>query len=134
MPENHKTEQLNSSTDIPEDEIELIDLLRVIWKWKYLIIGGTFAFALVAVVISFAMPKIYSVDAILEPGILNIINEGENEDKRIYIDSPQNLKALIDIGSFDNQILKVLGPPTDSREVTKKIEFKTNGFSHKRVQ
>ncbi len=72
------SEPVKSQTDIPEDEIELIDLLRVIWKWKYLIIGGTFAFALVAVIISLNMTKIYSVDTILEPGILNIINDGDN--------------------------------------------------------
>jgi hypothetical protein len=31
MPANH-SEPVKSQTDIPEDEIELIDLLRVIWK------------------------------------------------------------------------------------------------------
>jgi hypothetical protein len=36
MPANHP-EPMKSQTDISEDEIELIDLLRVIWKWKYLI-------------------------------------------------------------------------------------------------
>ena len=31
MPANH-SEPVKSRTDIPKDEIELIDLLRVIWK------------------------------------------------------------------------------------------------------
>ena len=72
MPAKHYSKPVKSQTDIPEDEIELIDLLRVIWKWKYLIIGGTFVFGLVAVIISLNMTKIYSVDTIVEPGILNI--------------------------------------------------------------
>jgi len=29
----------------PEDEIELMDYLLVIWKWKYLILAGTLTFA-----------------------------------------------------------------------------------------
>ena len=57
---------------------------------------------------------------------MNIINEGENEDKRIYIDSPQNLKALIDLGSFDNQILKYLEPLANGQDIPKIIQFKTN--------
>ncbi len=44
-------------------------------KWKYLIIGGTIACFLVAVIISFAMPKIYCIDTIIEPGILSIIRK-----------------------------------------------------------
>jgi uncharacterized protein involved in exopolysaccharide biosynthesis len=125
MPDGHSDPGKNQN-DFPNDEIELIELLRVIWKRKFLIAGGTFFLTLVAVIISFAVPKIYSVDTILEPGILNIINEGENEDKRIYIDSPQNLKALIDVGSFDNQILQDLVQPTDIKDRLKKIEFKTS--------
>ena len=124
MPANH-SESVKSQTDIPEDEIELIDLLRVIWKWKYLIIGGTIVCALAAAIISFAMPKIYSVDMIIEPGILNIISDG-GEAKRIYIDSPQNIKALIDVGSFENQIIKLLGKVSKNNDFPKTIKFKTS--------
>jgi LPS O-antigen subunit length determinant protein (WzzB/FepE family) len=124
MPANHP-EPVKSQTDIPEDEIELIDLLRVIWKWKYLIIGGTIVCALAAAIISFAMPKTYSIDMIIEPGILNIISDG-GEAKRIYIDSPQNIKALIDVGSFENQIIKLLGKVSKNNDFPKTIKFKTS--------
>jgi hypothetical protein len=33
----------NNHMYYPEDEIELMDYLLVIWKWKYLIIAGTLA-------------------------------------------------------------------------------------------
>ena len=36
-----------------DDEIELMDYLLVLWKWKYIILAGTFVFALVAAIISF---------------------------------------------------------------------------------
>jgi uncharacterized protein involved in exopolysaccharide biosynthesis len=125
MPAN-LSEPMKSQTDIPEDEIELIDLLRVIWKWKYLIIGGTIVCALTAAIISFAMPKIYSVDTIIEPGILSIINEGGGQDRRVYIDTPQNIKALIDVGSFENQILILRGKVSKNNDFLNTIEFKTS--------
>ena len=52
-----------------EDEIRLIDYLRVIWKWKWLILGGTLVCALLASVISLNMPKFYRVTLAVEPGV-----------------------------------------------------------------
>ena len=123
MPANH-SEPVQSQTDIPEDEIELIDLLRVIWKWKYLIIGGTIVCALAAAIISFAMPKIYSIDMIIEPGILNIISGG-GEANRVYIDSPEKIKALIDVGSFGSHISTHLSQLSKNDNFPGIINFKT---------
>jgi LPS O-antigen subunit length determinant protein (WzzB/FepE family) len=97
---------LKSQRDV-SDEIELIDLLHVIWKWKYLIIGGTVFFALTAIIISLVMPKIYRIETVIRPGILSI----EKEGKKNYIDKPENIKALIETGVFTNDILKSLGKP-----------------------
>ena len=126
MLENRQTDQLQNGSTTPDDEIELIDLLRVLWKWKYLIIGGTILFAVAAATISLNMTKIYSVDMIVEPGILNILSDNENEGKRVYIDSPQNIKALIDVGSFENQILKFLETLPDSQNLPQRIQLETN--------
>lgn len=84
------------------DEIELIDILRVIWKWKYLILGGSVLCAVAAGVISFKMPKVYRINMVLRPGILQVNDNGKNT----YIDSPQNIKAIIEAGTFDYQIMK----------------------------
>jgi len=124
MPSNH-SEPVGSQTDVPVDEIELIDLFRVLWKWKYLIIVGTSVCALAAAIYSFALPKVYSVDTIIEPGILSIINEGGDQDRRVYIDTPQNIKALIDVGSFENQISSYLGKQSNNNEFPMHIHFKT---------
>ncbi|MBW2640199.1 MAG: hypothetical protein JRE10_08580 [Deltaproteobacteria bacterium] len=103
MNENHR------KIENYEDEIELIDILRVIWKWKYVIIAGTIFCGVIAAIISFNMAKIYSVDMVLRPGILSIgsgeqnvyTNSSQNmvlnlreQGKNIYIDSAQNIKAL----------------------------------------
>ena len=63
---NH-SEPVSKQAEYPEDEIELIDLLRVIWKWKYLIIGGTLVCAIAAMVISSIMPKIYRIETVIHP-------------------------------------------------------------------
>jgi len=79
-----------------EDEIELMDYLRVIWKWKYLIVAGTLICAVAGGVISFSMPKVYSIDMLIRPGILTITQEGKN----VYIDSAEYMKATIEAGIF----------------------------------
>jgi len=80
----------------PEDEIELMDYLLVLWKWKYLIIAGTLAFAIVAGLISFTtwkqQPNMYRTNIVLKPGILKIDEGG----KPVFVDSPENIKALIE--------------------------------------
>ena len=53
MNENHQTDLKERRIDPYEDEVELMDYLLVIWKWKYLILAGTLAFALAAAIISF---------------------------------------------------------------------------------
>ena len=79
----------------PEDEIELMDYLLVIWKWKYLILAGTLAFTLVAAIISFVywkqQPTMYRTNIVLQPGILKIDETGN----KVFIDTPENIKALI---------------------------------------
>ena len=89
-----------------EDEINLIDYLRVLWKWKWLIIAGALICAVAAAVISLQMPKIYEVSTTIEPGIAGIDDKG----KFIYIDSAVNISGKINEGSYNRKIEKVLNP------------------------
>ena len=104
MNEDHQTQTETHKIEHYEDEIELIDILMVIWKWKYFIILGTVVCGVIAAIISFNMSKIYSVDMTLRPGILKVGKQGEN----VYIDSLQNIKTLIESGVFNNHILDYL--------------------------
>jgi len=52
------------------DEVEMIDYLKVIWKWKYLIIGGTLLAAAAALVVSLGIPKTYEVSRTMKIGKL----------------------------------------------------------------
>jgi LPS O-antigen subunit length determinant protein (WzzB/FepE family) len=75
--------------------------MRIIWKWKYLLGVGTLIFAAIAVIMSLQMTKIYQVDMVLRPGILRMGEGGRNT----YIDSPTNIQALIETGTFNREIL-----------------------------
>ena len=119
MNENQKKLKDSQKIEDYEDEIELIDILRVIWKWKYFILSGTVLCGLIAAIISFNMSKVYSIDMILRPGLLSIGPEGKN----VYIDSPENIKALIDSGTFNKNILDYLNK-IKMNDIPKKLEFK----------
>ena len=112
-------EHERNQTDFSEDEIELIDLLRVIWKWKYLIIGGTLACALAAIVISLIMPKVYRIETIIRPGILSFSEEGES----VYIDTPDNIKALVETGAFSKKISENLDE-SNTPDIPEELKFK----------
>ena len=87
-----------------DDEVQLIDYLRVIWKWKWLIILGTFLCMVVAGVVSFNMPKIYEVSMTIEPGIIGVNRDG----KFIYLDSRDNIEEKIKEGLYNRRIQKAL--------------------------
>ncbi|MCD6221259.1 hypothetical protein J7K25_03775 [bacterium] len=87
-----------------EDEIDLADYLRIIWKWRKLIISGTLICVFITGIISFLMPKIYEVSSVIEPGIIGFNQKGNF----IYIDSPTNIKEKINKGAYNGKIQKDL--------------------------
>ena len=62
-----------------EDTIELIDYLRVIWKWKWIIIIGTFVCIVATGAVSFLLPKSYQASVtfmVSEPKMAEASNFG----------------------------------------------------------
>ena len=87
----------------PDDEIELIDYLRVLWKWKWLIISGALFCALAAFIYGFTHPavKMYKVSTLVE---INPKVTGSPKET----DLPDKIKSGIESGIFDVQIMKDL--------------------------
>ena len=52
---------------VPNDEIDLRELFRVLWAGKWLIGGITLAVAVIAVIIALMLPNIYRAEALLAP-------------------------------------------------------------------
>ncbi|MBW2544922.1 MAG: hypothetical protein JRD43_05555, partial [Deltaproteobacteria bacterium] len=100
-----------------EDEINLIDYLRVLWKWKWLIIGGTLICAVAAAIISLQMPKIYEISTVIEPGIAGVKDDGGF----MYIDSAANISGKIAGGVYNRRVEEALQlDPLKTR-----VEFKS---------
>ena len=100
MDETQRREPTRYREEQFDDEIELMDYLRVIWKWKYLIMAGTLICAVAAGVISLSMPKVYRIDMVIRPGILSIQPDG----KHTYIDSLNNIKTTIEAKTFSGEV------------------------------
>jgi LPS O-antigen subunit length determinant protein (WzzB/FepE family) len=115
----NRSESVRNLTDYPEDEIELIDLFIVIWKWKYLIVAGTVFCALAAFAVNLILPKVYQVETIIRPGILSFGENGNN----VYIDEPSNIKALIETGGFEKKILDQIDK-SHTADTPKGLRFK----------
>ncbi|EJN3800930.1 Wzz/FepE/Etk N-terminal domain-containing protein [Vibrio alginolyticus] len=56
----------NSQQSI-DDEIDLRELFRALWKGKWIIIATTFIFAVSSVLYALSLPNIYKADALLAP-------------------------------------------------------------------
>ncbi|MCP4220345.1 MAG: hypothetical protein GY765_37285, partial [bacterium] len=52
--------------DAHHDEIDLVQLARIVIKRKWLIVGGTFAATLLALLIAVLLPKVYSSGGVLQ--------------------------------------------------------------------
>ena len=87
-----------------DDKIGVITLMRLIWKWKILILAGTLVCALVALVISALMPHVYKVDTLVENVQIGTDKAGE----KVYLGNFQNIRNLISAGAFNQDILDSL--------------------------
>jgi len=114
MNEDRQTQTKTRKLEYYDDEIELMDYLLVIWKWKYVIIAGTLAFGFAAAIISFIalkqQPTMYRTCIVLSSGILKIDEKGE----KVFIDTPQNIKALIE-NDIEFKVLEQINNSNNSK-------------------
>ena len=87
-----------------DDQIGVITLMRLMWKWKIVILAGILVCALAALLISMLMPHVYDVDMLVE----NVQIGTGQEGKRVYLGDLKDLKGLIDVGAFNQDILASL--------------------------
>lgn len=87
------------------DEINLFDYLKIIYKWKLLIV----VLCIISVVATYIitsrpMPATYKVTALLSPGALSYTSDG----KVIPIDSAPNIQSSIQNGVVNSKIIDAL--------------------------
>jgi capsular polysaccharide biosynthesis protein len=106
---------------MPEEEIELIDLIRVVWKRRWLIIGGTLACALTALVVSLYWPKTYEGSVILEVGKIYTTQPERVE----LIEDPKNLEPLLKSDAVVGQLKDRIGSEKDTESLRRDIKIDT---------
>jgi len=96
-----------------DHEIDLIDYLNVVWKRKYLIIGGTLLAAAAALVVGLGMPKTYEVSRTLKIGKLpGRIHEGRMLEGE-FIETREAVIGRLE----DHRVLKMLMEKVHSGKV-----------------
>jgi capsular polysaccharide biosynthesis protein len=89
---------------VQEEEIELIDILRVLWKRKSLIVFGTLLCTVFAAGVGFLLPRVYEVTAIIEPGKRPISDQnGQIVDEKV-VESPETIKETVVGGAYNEEI------------------------------
>jgi len=91
-----------------EDEINLMDYVKVILKRKKTILFWFFGLAIISGIISFAMPKVYKIDTALEVGILEKADGTKQEQ---LIESPIQLVGKIDGDVYGIKVREELNIP-----------------------
>ena len=93
-----------------DNEIDLVDIFLIIWKRKKMIIVVTLLLTVTAAGISFIMPKVYEVVAILEPG-------RDVEGK--LVENPQTIRENILGGAYDQIVAEKLNLRLDKIPIFK---------------
>ena len=94
-----------------EEEINLRDYINVVLKRRKIILTVLFVSVIVAATVSFLTPRTYEVSMILEPSSFGVTSGG----KPIYLDSPANIKAVIESGALNFKIIKALNLDSTTR-------------------
>lgn len=79
------------------DEIDLIDILRILWKRKIMILALTLILIVTAGVVSMMLPKIYKITAIVEPA-----KDAEGKPVELSEAIRENILG----GAYDQQLIK----------------------------
>lgn len=99
-----------------EKEIELIDLLNVIWKRKWIIIIPTFFFVIAAGIFSMISAPTWEVDAIIKPSRFFVQTVGGRFEEVVVVD-PEQIASQINRDSYNSLIASELN--LDVREFPK---------------
>jgi LPS O-antigen subunit length determinant protein (WzzB/FepE family) len=102
-------------------QIGVITLMRLMWKWKIVILAGTLGCALAALLISNLIPHVYEVDMLVENVQIGTDKAGE----RVYLGDLQNISNRIGARAFNQDILDNLSEQY-KEGVPRRLSFKVS--------
>lgn len=86
-----------------KSEVELIDVLNVVWKRKWLIIIPTALVALLAGLISLLLPPVWEVDAVILPSKFFVQTE-QGQFVEVVVTDPKQIAGQVNEESYNNLI------------------------------
>ncbi len=86
-----------------QEEVDLIEYLNVLWKRRWLIIVPTVLLALITGVVSFLLPPVWEVDAVIQPSKFIVQSDAGTFTEIIVVD-PKQLAGQINQRSYERQI------------------------------
>jgi len=102
-----------------EEDVELIDILKVIWKRRYLLVGGLIFLIVVASILCLSLEKVYRTTMMIQPGGITTDDNG----KWGYIDPIETVAGRIGAGIYNDEIIAgVL--PSDMTDEADGLKFK----------
>ncbi|MBN2367292.1 MAG: hypothetical protein JXL67_14070 [Calditrichaeota bacterium] len=97
-----------------QNEIELIDFLKVVWKRRWLIIIPTFVLIVLSGVYSFLKTPVWQIDSLLLPAKFTIQKQG-GEFEEVLVTQPKQISGRINEQSYNTLIAAELN--LDIREL-----------------
>jgi capsular polysaccharide biosynthesis protein len=90
-----------------DDEINLMDYLNVLWKRKWLIIIPTLIIVIIVGVRSFFLPKVWEIDALIQPSKYLIEIDG-GEISEVIAEDPKQIASRISEAAYNSLIAEEL--------------------------
>ena len=78
MPENHQSVKDTINASIPDDEIDLVELLAILWRRRWLMAGVFVIIVGLAVAYCFVATPKYEISAQVSPGITGFDDRGNS--------------------------------------------------------
>jgi chain length determinant protein (polysaccharide antigen chain regulator) len=88
-----------------ENVIDLEKVFLALWLRKWTFAGVVLATVCLGVLLAFALPDLYRVSAVVEPGIIDVNPDG----KYVNVDTVQNMKAKVDSNIYNQRLRGIFG-------------------------
>lgn len=92
------------NSDVYDDEIDLMEILAVLWRRKILIAIGTLIVMIASFIYVRLSPEIYQVEMTVKPAVLEI----DSENNIIYATAPEKIKGRIESEIYGQKVLNGL--------------------------
>jgi LPS O-antigen subunit length determinant protein (WzzB/FepE family) len=89
---------------VENNEFDLVESTRIIWKRRNIIILITVLFVVISSIVSFILPSEYEITTVIEPGTRPIQDSNGQIIEEKPFESPDSIKENILTGAFDREI------------------------------